>query len=117
MISNDPSWSVVAEAADGLEAIARMDQKPDAVLMDVVMPGMSGLEATRQIKDLAPETIVILTTAYQNHEFRTRSLNAGADGFVLKDDLTTDVLRDILDEFVLKDDLTTDAFQNILGNK
>jgi len=96
IVSNNPLWSVVNEAANGLEAIARMDQKPDVVLMDVVMPVMDGLEATRQIKRLAPDTVVILTTAYQNREFRTRSLKAGADGFVLKDDLTTDALRRIL---------------------
>lgn len=96
LVSNNPSWLVVSEAANGLEAIARMEQKPDAVLMDIVMPVMDGLEATRQIKHFAPDTVVILTTAYQDREFRTRSLKAGADGFVLKDDLTTDALRRIL---------------------
>jgi DNA-binding NarL/FixJ family response regulator len=96
IVSNDPLWSVVGEAANGLEAIASMDQRPDVVLMDLIMPLMDGLEATRQIKLLAPDTVVILTTAYQNHEFGTRSLNAGADGFVLKDDLTTEALHRIL---------------------
>lgn len=96
VVSNNPSWSVVGEAANGLEAIASIAQKPDVVLMDIVMPVMDGLEATQLIKRLAPDTIIILTTAYQNHEFGTRSLNAGADGFVLKDDLTIEALHRIL---------------------
>jgi DNA-binding NarL/FixJ family response regulator len=96
VVSNDPLWSVVCEATNGRQAVARMDQKPDVVLMDIFMPEMNGIEATQQIKHLAPETIVILTTAYQNNEFKTRSLEAGADGFILKDDLTTDTLHKIL---------------------
>jgi len=96
VVSNDPLWSVVCEATNGSQVVARMDQKPDVVLMDILMPEMNGIEATQQIKHLAPETIVILTTAYQNHEFKTRSLEAGADGFILKDDLTTDTLHKIL---------------------
>jgi DNA-binding NarL/FixJ family response regulator len=96
VVSNVPLWSVVCEATDGSQAVAGMDHKPDVVLMDILMPGMNGIEAMQQIKRLAPETIVILTTAYRNHEFKTRSLQAGADGFILKDDLTTDTLHNIL---------------------
>ncbi len=96
MVSDNPSWMVVGEAATGVEAIARMAQRPDVVLMDIVMPVMDGIEATRRIKKIRPETIVILITAYQDKEFRTRSLESGADGFVLKDDLTTEVLQEIL---------------------
>lgn len=96
MVSSNPLWSVVGEATNGLEAIADISQRPDVVIMDIVMPEMDGLEATRQIKNLAPQTVVILTTAYQNHEFRRRSLEAGADAFLLKDNLTTQALQRIL---------------------
>lgn len=96
IVSNNPVWSVIAEATNGLETIAKMEHQPDVVLMDVVMPVMDGLEATRRIKSCAPDTIVVLTTAYQNRAFRTRSLEAGADGFILKDDLTTDALEEII---------------------
>lgn len=98
MVSSNPLWSVSGEATNGIEAIAGMKQKPDVVLMDIIMPVMDGLEAIRQIKNLSPGTIVILTTAYQNHEFRRRSLDAGADSFILKDDLTTKALQKILDD-------------------
>jgi DNA-binding NarL/FixJ family response regulator len=93
IVCSNPSWLVVGEATNGQEAIARMDREPQVVLMDIIMPIMDGLEATRQIKRLAPETTVILTTAYQNHEFRVRSLKVGADGFFLKDDLSTDTVQ------------------------
>ncbi len=96
VVSNHPSWVVIGEATNGAEAIARMEQKPDVVLMDVVMPAMDGLEAVQQIKRIRPETIVILTTAYRDQELRTRSLEAGADGFILKDDLMIDALQKIL---------------------
>lgn len=96
IVSNYPTWSIIGEAANGIEALDQMDQRPDVVLMDVVMPDMDGLEVTRQIKQRAPGTIVILTTAYQDREFRTRSLRAGADGFVLKDDLSTETLATVV---------------------
>ncbi len=96
IVSGNPLWSVIGEASNGAEAVAQLEQKPDAVLMDIVMPLMDGLEATRQIKLLAPDTFVILTTAYKNREFRTRSFKAGADGFLLKDDLTTEALQSVL---------------------
>lgn len=96
MVSNYPKWKVVGEATNGIEAIAKLEQEPDVVLMDIVMPAMDGLETVQRIKRIRPNTIVILTTAYQDQEFRTRSLEAGADGFVLKDDLMIDALQRIL---------------------
>lgn len=96
IVSNHPSWSIVGAAINGVEALTQMDREPDVVLMDIVMPEMDGLEVTRQIKNRAPDTVVILTTAYQDREFRTRSLKAGADGFVLKDNLSTEVLEKII---------------------
>lgn len=96
MVSNHPTWKVVGEATNGIEAIAKLEQEPDVVLMDIVMPAMDGLEAVQRIKRIRPNTIVILTTAYRDQEFRARSLEAGADGFVLKDDLMIDALQRIL---------------------
>jgi len=95
-IASTPAWQVAGEAESGAEALGKLDLHPDVVIMDVVMPGMNGLVVTRQIKSLTRDTLVILTTAYQNHEFRTRSLEAGADGFMLKDDLDVETLRRIV---------------------
>lgn len=77
---------VVGEAATGSEAVqAARDMRPDLVLMDVKMPGMDGIQATRKISNLGgdPPKVVIVTT-FETDEFLFRSLQAGASGFVLK---------------------------------
>ncbi|MCL5961393.1 MAG: response regulator transcription factor [Chloroflexi bacterium] len=75
---------VVGKAADGLEAIASSQQlRPDVILMDVQMPVMDGLEATRRIKDLLPETKILLLIVHP--EYVEDALAAGADGFMMKD--------------------------------
>ena len=58
--------------------------KPDIVLMDIAMPGMNGVEATRQIKINVPQTRVLVLTAYDNPEFVTAAIEAGAVGYLLK---------------------------------
>jgi DNA-binding NarL/FixJ family response regulator len=77
---------VVGEAADGAEAVAVVaDRRPDVVLMDLRMPGMDGVEATRRIVDGgAPARVVVLTT-FEGEENAYRALRAGASGYLLKD--------------------------------
>jgi NarL family two-component system response regulator LiaR len=78
--------SVVAEAETGEQAV-RLAQEhvPDVVLMDLVMPGMDGVEATRRIKDLSPRTHIIVLTSYHEDEFIFPALQAGAISYLLKD--------------------------------
>ncbi|MCX7839489.1 MAG: response regulator transcription factor [Anaerolineae bacterium] len=76
---------VVGEAGDGasaLELVARV--KPDVVLMDVAMPGMDGLEATRRIKSEFPDTRIVVLTQHDNREYVFSLLRAGAVGYILK---------------------------------
>ena len=76
---------VVGEAENGLEAIASVEKAaPDIVLMDISMPGMNGLEATRLIKERFPEVKVLILTQHDNHEYIAPALQAGAAGYVLK---------------------------------
>jgi DNA-binding NarL/FixJ family response regulator len=76
---------IVAEASDGKEAVRlAADLAPDAIVMDLEMPGMDGYEATRQIKALQPAQRVIILSVHAGPEERRRARTAGADSFVLK---------------------------------
>jgi len=90
-----PSIVVIGEACDGTQAITMVDQEhPDVVLMDVRMPGMSGLEAARLMKASWPEIPIILLSFYGVH--RADALNAGANSFLLKGCSPEELLKAIL---------------------
>jgi DNA-binding NarL/FixJ family response regulator len=83
-----PNVSVVGEAVNGGEAVEKVEQLfPDVVLMDIAMPQMNGLEATRIIKQRWPETKVLIATTYDDPTYRLRALEARADGYILKGSL------------------------------
>lgn len=76
---------VVAEAVDGQEALAMAETaQPDVVLMDITMPVMDGLEATRQIKRLCPQIQVLILTMHRSDDYFFETLKAGASGYILK---------------------------------
>jgi DNA-binding NarL/FixJ family response regulator len=80
-----PNVSVVGEAIDGRDAITQVEKLfPDVVLMDISMPLMSGLEATRIIKQRWPDTKVLIATNHDDPMYRSQALEARADGFILK---------------------------------
>lgn len=95
-------FTVVGEAENGEEAV-RLDQelKPEIILMDIAMPKVDGLEATRQIKALRPEAKVIIVTIHDEEAYRRLAKKWGADGFVLKKNLTAD-LRSAMGRFYAK---------------
>jgi len=77
--------TVVGEAANGQEALTQIGELlPDLVLMDVNMPGMNGLEATRHVKALYPEVKILILTQHDSQEYISPLLQAGASGYVLK---------------------------------
>ena len=77
---------VVGEAPDGETAVALAERRrPDVVVMDIRMPGMDGLDATRLLRDRAPDVPVILFTAYSDRPLLSRGLESGARGYVLKE--------------------------------
>jgi len=78
--------SVVGEAGNGLEALARCQETlPDVILMDVVMPGMNGVETTRAVLERYPQVKIIVLTSFPDQDLVQESLEAGAIGFLLKD--------------------------------
>jgi len=101
ILTRDSSLEVVGEAQDGQEAIERCRElHPDLILMDVSMPGMNGLEATRNIKAQSPETSVLILTAHADHSLLMDAVKAGAAGYVLKGenpDHVLDAVRAVLD--------------------
>jgi DNA-binding NarL/FixJ family response regulator len=85
LLEREKDLEVVGEASDGEEAIELVSKlKPAVVLMDIVMPKLSGIEATRQIKQLSPATIVLILTAYSDIHYILGLLEAGASGYLIK---------------------------------
>ena len=81
-----PDITVVAEADSGQEAVSlAREHVPDVVLMDLVMPGMDGVDATRKVKDASPRTQIIILTSYNEDEHIFPALQAGAISYLLKD--------------------------------
>lgn len=93
IIGAQPDMQVVGEASDGLEALVKAQElKPDLILMDVQMPGMDGLEATRQIKQVLPETVIVMLTIRDEDEKLFEALQNGAQGYMLKEIRSQDLL-------------------------
>lgn len=96
LLEAEPDIQVVGQASDGQEAWEKARQlKPDIVLMDITMPGISGLEATRQLRAALPETQVLVLTMHEGDEFFFRMLQAGASGYVLKGASSDELLNAI----------------------
>ena len=86
LLSAAPGLEVVGEASNATEAVAQAAQlRPDVILMDINMPGLSSFEATRQIRRNQPDTKVLFLTMYDDEDYLAESMQAGASGYVLKD--------------------------------
>ncbi|GLP66199.1 MULTISPECIES: response regulator transcription factor [unclassified Streptomyces] len=86
LLGAQPGIEVIGQAVDGLDAIAKVDELvPDVVLMDIRMPELGGIEATRRITDERPQIRVLVLTTFDLDEYVYEALRAGASGFLLKD--------------------------------
>jgi DNA-binding NarL/FixJ family response regulator len=93
LLANRPDWQVVGEAQNGREAVSlAVKLKPSVAVLDLSMPELNGLEATRQIRKEVPETEVLVFSMYESEQFVRDLLAAGARGYVLKSDVTTQLL-------------------------
>jgi two-component system response regulator NreC len=96
LLDTQPDLRVVGDATSGESAMARMREiSPDIVLMDVVMPEVDGIEVTREIKKQYPSTKVLMLSMYSSPEYVYSSLNAGADGYMLKEVSGEDIVAAI----------------------
>ena len=96
LLEKQPDMTVVGEAGDGRETVQLAgEQMPDVVLMDIAMPNMNGIEATRRIVAAHPGVGVVILSMHQDESYVLRSLKAGARGYLLKDSLRGDVIEAI----------------------
>ncbi len=87
LVEEQPGWEVCAEATTGRQAVELAKQyKPDVAVLDIILPELNGLEATRQIKKALPKTEVLIFTMHDNAELVRDVLGAGARGYLLKTD-------------------------------
>src|SRR5438876_783658 len=93
LLEKRPEYMIVGEAVDGREAVEKaMLLKPDLVILDIGMPGMNGLEATRHIVQESPQTKVLILTVHDSEYMARETLRAGARGYLLKSDAGHDLL-------------------------
>jgi DNA-binding NarL/FixJ family response regulator len=94
ILQSFPEWQFCGEAADGREAIKLAETvRPEIIIMDVSMPLLNGLEATRIIHDILPDTKILLLTLHSSTELVRSAFRAGARGYVLKSDAEHDLVR------------------------
>ena len=96
ILERDAGLEVAGEAGDGLELLKFIKKAtPDMVLLDIAMPSLRGLEATREIKVISPEVKVLILTMHRDKEYVYYAISAGAEGYLLKEDADTELFKAI----------------------
>jgi DNA-binding NarL/FixJ family response regulator len=104
LLSAEPGMEIVGEAGDGESAVAlATEKKPDLILMDISMPEIGGIEATRRIKQLNPDAKILILTVHEDKELMQEAINAGAVGYILKRAIKSELINAI--HAVVRDEL------------
>jgi DNA-binding NarL/FixJ family response regulator len=94
LLEAESDFELVGETGDGLEAVQLAErQKPDVLVLDLMMPGLNGIEVTRQVRKRSPHTQIIILSMHGNDEYVLEALRNGANGYVLKDAGATELVQ------------------------
>jgi len=126
ILEKDRGIEVIAEAGDGLKLLELLKQMtPDMVILDISMPNLRGIEATREIKMILPDVKVLILSMHKDREYMYSAISAGAEGYLLKEDADTDLFAAI--EKIRRDghyisplllgEFTKDVFQSRLAGQ
>ena len=115
LLSEEADFEVVGAAEDGLSAVRLAEtKKPDVILMDLVIPGIDGIEATRRIVNNNPEARVLVLTTFADDQHVREAIQAGATGYLLKDVLKADLLRALRDAAAGRPSLHPEVQQHLM---
>jgi DNA-binding NarL/FixJ family response regulator len=96
LLEAEPNLQVLGEAENGREAVRKVEElNPDIVLMDIAMPLLNGIEATRQIKKICPQTKVIILSMHSHDLYINELFSLGASGYLLKNSTGADIIKAI----------------------
>lgn len=96
LLEAEPDLSIVGETGDGLEAVDLVERlQPDVLVVDLMMPGLNGLEVTRQVRKRSRQTYVVILSMHDNEAYVLEGLRNGAAGYVLKDSNSTELVQAI----------------------
>jgi DNA-binding NarL/FixJ family response regulator len=96
ILEEQPEWEVVAEASDGRQVVHQtLELEPDVVVLDIGMPLLNGIEATRQIARRLPQVSILILSMHAQEAYITQAMKAGARGYLLKDSADTELIRAI----------------------
>lgn len=121
LLKKQPDFEIIGEAEDGHAAVKKTKAlKPDIVIMDIAMPGLNGIEATRQIKTEQPEVKVIALSMHAEKRFVAEMLNAGASGYLLKtsafEELVQAIQAVLLDKIYLTPKIAEDVIKDYISH-
>jgi two-component system, NarL family, response regulator NreC len=117
LLAEEPDFQILGEAGDGLEAVKLVERlKPDVLVVDVMMPGMNGLEVTRQVHERLPDIKIIVLSMHAREAYVLEAIRNGASAYVLKDSQANDLVNAIRDVIQGRRFLSPPLTERLIGD-